>query len=296
MQTLETPNPKTELPLTQDQIDSFYRDGFVIVPGFFSPEEIQPLHDACKADPTIGGRLRAVADSVGNAQEIIGWEAAADTYLGKIPFMARMIDNAAAILGAPVYHWHSKLSMKRPNSAGRWDWHQDFPFWYDEGCLSPDMLTITVAVDRCDEDNGAMKLVRASHKLGRVDHKSYGEAVAFDPERLELVLQRMETVPMKLDPGDACFFHGNTLHASGPNTSNRPRTLFHASYNTIANTPFLIEGQEHHAYRPFEKMPDSVLREGKYTGILAEHPFPLRDGNTEAGEVGHYGYKRATVS
>ncbi|MFA5120956.1 phytanoyl-CoA dioxygenase family protein [Zavarzinia sp.] len=283
----------TEFPLSPAQIADFKRDGFVIVPGFFSKEEIAPLHEACKADPTIGGRLRAVADSLGNPQEIIGWEDYAETYLGKVPFMARMIDNAAAILGQPVYHWHAKLSMKRPHSPGRWDWHQDFPYWYDEGCLWPDMLTVTIAVDPCDEANGCMKLVKGSHKLGRVDHMKVGEAVGFDPVRLELVLQQLETVPMIMAAGDACFFHGNTLHASGGNDSERPRTLLHASYNTIVNTPFIKEGQEHHAYKPYRKVPDSAIRLGDYTDVLASHPFPLR--KVKLGDVGHYGYRSLKV-
>ncbi|MDE8654600.1 phytanoyl-CoA dioxygenase family protein [Novosphingobium album (ex Liu et al. 2023)] len=296
MNTEDGSGVKTEFPLSPSQIESFYGDGYVIVPGFFSQEEIEPLRLACEVNPTVDGKVPAVADSTGNAQEVIGWEDQSETYLGKAPFMARMIDNAAAILGQPVYHWHSKLSLKRPHTPGRWDWHQDFPFWYLEGCLWPDMLTITTAVDRCDDENGCMRLVKGSHKLGRVDHKAYGEAVAFDPERLELVLQQLETVPMILEPGDACFFHGNTLHASGSNNSDRPRTLFHASYNTIVNTPFKTEGQEHHSYRPFVKLPDSVLRDRDYSGILDEHHFPLREQGYSAGDVGHYGYKKAKVA
>ncbi|HVY17516.1 MAG TPA: phytanoyl-CoA dioxygenase family protein [Dongiaceae bacterium] len=290
---LDKAEPTTEYPLSAAQIADFNRDGYIIVPGFFSKEEIMPLHDACAADPTIGGRLRAVADSLGNAQEIIGWEDYADTYIGKVPFMARMIDNAAAILGQPVYHWHAKLSMKRPHTQGRWDWHQDFPYWYDEGCLWPDMLTITIAVDPCSEENGCMKLVKGSHRLGRVNHVKVGEAVGFDPVRLELVLQELEVVPMILEPGDACFFHGNTLHASGPNNADRPRTLLHASYNTIVNTPFIKEGQEHHAYKPYHKVPDSALRLRDYADILDSHPFPLR--KIKVGGVGHYGYKSLKV-
>jgi len=64
---------KTEHPLTADQMAAFYRDGYVIVRGFFTAEEIEPLRSACLADPSIGGKLRAVADSDGHAQEVIGW-------------------------------------------------------------------------------------------------------------------------------------------------------------------------------------------------------------------------------
>jgi hypothetical protein len=38
---------RTERPLTPREVASFERDGFVVVPGFFSPEEIAPLAEAC---------------------------------------------------------------------------------------------------------------------------------------------------------------------------------------------------------------------------------------------------------
>jgi hypothetical protein len=286
----ETDEVKTEMPLTAEEIATFNRDGFVIVRGFFSPEEIEPLRLACLEDSTICGKLRAVADSDGFAQEIIGWTEYSDTYLGKVAFLARMIDNSEAILGQPCYHWHSKLSMKRPGAPGKWDWHQDYPYWYDEGCLWPDMLTVTVAVDKNTEENGCMKLIRRSHLLGRVNHARVGEAVGFDPDRLKLVMEQCEVVPIEMEPGDACFFHGNTLHASGPNNSDdMPRTLLHCSYNTIVNSPFIEEGQEHHRYKPFEKQADDVLRTHKWRDVFKTHGF--NQDTRKPGARSGYGYK-----
>jgi len=279
----------TERPLSAAAIADFHRDGYVIVPGFFAAAEIEPLRQACLADPTIGGRIRAVADSDGNAQEVIGWTEYSDTWLGSVAFLARMIDGTEALLGQSSYHWHSKLSMKRPHTKGRWDWHQDYPYWYKEGCLWPDMLTCCLAIDACDESNGCMKLVRGSHRLGRVDHMQVGEAVGFDPVRLQLVFEQCTVVPMLLEPGDACFFHANTLHASGANVSDRPRTLLHCSYNTIVNSPFIAEGQQHHRYKPFRKLPDDTLRAGGWREVFEGHAFSAR--RDKAGDVSNYGYK-----
>ena len=274
--------------LTPRDIALYERDGFVVLPGFFSAEEIAPLREACLADPTIGGRIRAVADSSGNAQQVIGWSAYSDDYLGVIVRIARLIDGSEALLGKPCYHWHSKLSMKAPHTAGRWDWHQDFPYWYDEGCLRPDMLTCMIAVDDCSEANGCVKLVKGSHLLGRINHQAVGEAHGCDPVRLDLAMRALPTVPIELESGDACFFHANTLHASGPNNSDAPRTILHCSYNTIENSPFIEEGQEHHRYKPFEKLPDNALRDRLWRDVFANHPFwPAR----RAGMTNTYGYK-----
>jgi ectoine hydroxylase len=297
-----TPNPSrlvevtatvSTRPLKPREIALFERDGFVILPAFFSDLELAPLRNSCLADPSVGGRLRAIADSSGNAQEVINWTTLTDDYLGVIPRVARLIDAAEALLGKPVYHWHSKLSMKAPHTTGRWDWHQDYPYWYDEGCLRPEMLTCMIAVDRATEANGCVTLIRGSHLLGRINHGRIGEASGCDPVRLDLVRKRLPSVSVEMEPGDACFFHANTLHASGANTSDLPRTILHCSYNTIENSPFIEEGQEHHRYRQFEKLHDSVLVDRVWTDVFDNHQF---NDLSNDGKTNIYGYKVITRS
>ena len=201
--------------LTADQIEAYRRDGFVALPGFFAAEEIEPLRRACLADPEIEGALWALADSQGNPQEVVTWTELGSDYLSVLPRLARMVEAATETIGKPVYHWHSKLSMKKPGSAGRWDWHQDYGYWYEEGCLAPDMTTCMIAIDPTDRANGCVELVRGSHLLGRIDHKRLGAASGVDPERLTHILESHERVACEMAPGDAVFFHANTLHALG---------------------------------------------------------------------------------
>jgi hypothetical protein len=177
--------------------------------------------------------------------------------------------------------------MKKPRSEGRWDWHQDYGYWYYEGCLAPDMTTCMIAVDRSDTENGCVQLVRGSHRLGRIDHTRVGEATGVDPQRLAEIMKSHEVIDAVLEPGDACFFHCNMLHASGPNESSRPRTLLHCSYNAIANSPF-IAGQEHHAYKPLKKLPDSAIRDGNFGTVFDQQEFFAASRNPA---VNRYGYK-----
>lgn len=277
--------------LSAEQVAQYHLDGFVLLRGFFSAEEMEPLRQACLADPKLGGNLRAVLDSTGNAQRVSGWTEMSDDLVGIFPRIARIVDGAEALLGREVYHWHSKLSMKPPHTAGRWDWHQDYPYWYKEGCLYPEMLTCMIAVDPVTIANGCVQLVRGSNQMGRVDHVDIGEANGVDPERLEQILKRHETVPVELAPGDACFFDGNTLHASGPNTSDGPRTILHCSYNTVRNDPYIREGQEHHAYKKLHKLPDSVILDGGYAGVFEHHQFNRARDNGKNS----YGYRTVEV-
>jgi hypothetical protein len=40
-----------------------------------------------------------------------------------------------------------------------------------------------------------------------------------------------------MEPGDGLFFHGCTLHGSGPNVSHVTRDVIVTSYNTRRNNP-----------------------------------------------------------
>jgi hypothetical protein len=276
------------------EIALFESDGFVVLPSFFTAAEIAPLRGACLADPSVGGRLRAVADSSGNAQEVIEWTEFTDDYLGLLPRVARLIRGAQTLLGKPCYPWHSKLSMKAPRTVGRWDWHQDYPYWYEEGCLRPDMLTCMIGVDRVTRENGCVTVIRGSHLLGRINHVRVGAASGCDPRRLELVKQRLPLVAVELEPGDACFFHANTLHASGGNPTDHPRTLLHCSYNTIENSPFVEDGQDHHRYKPFTTVPDSALTDRPWSDDRIWNEViqgKLFNTVREDGQTNAYGYK-----
>ena len=275
--------------LTTGHIADYNRDGYVVLRCFFDPAEVEPLRQACLADPTVAGGLKGVMDSAGNTQRVAGWTTLGNDLLGTFPRIARAVDGAEALLGAEVYHWHSKLSMKPAHTSGRWDWHQDYPYWYHEGCLYPEMLTLMVAVDRCFELNGCVKLVRGTHRLGRVDHGQVGETVAIDPERLEQILKRHETVSIELEPGDACYFDGNTLHVSGPNEADVPRTIMHISYNTVRNAPYVTDGQEHHQYRKLHKVADAVLLDVEYDGVLKSEIFRKRKLSADGRDS--YGYR-----
>jgi ectoine hydroxylase len=62
-----------------------------------------------------------------------------------------MVDTMEDLLGGEVYHYHSKLTAKEPYDGGAWEWHQDYGYWYHNGCLFPYMASVMVALDRTHE-------------------------------------------------------------------------------------------------------------------------------------------------
>lgn len=284
----DTGSPKR---LNGAQVAAFERDGFLFLPKLFTADEIGLLQDLIATDPAIRENAIGVIDSSGAPAELFGWSGAPDDLLGAFVRVARLVESAQDLLGGQtVYHWHSKLTFKHPGSEGRWDWHQDYGSWYKEGCLRPEMLSAMVAVDPCFIENGCVQLVRGSNRLGRIEHMPIGPSHGADPDVVARALDELDLVACVLEPGDAVFFHGNTLHASGPNRSATPRTVLHVSYNTERNrpsNPLLI-----HEYRPLAILPDDALTSGAFGAMLDRDALAARNAVRKRQSIGAvYGYQ-----
>jgi len=269
--------------LTTSDIAKFHQYGFVTVPRLFTTEELAPLRAALKLDPSIGNQCFDMLDVDGGQLSAIAWTQTSNTLLGLLPFSARVVDPATALMGEEVYHWHSKLTLKAPHSPGRVEWHQDYGAWYFEGCLKPDLLTVGIAIEPCTSSNGALQVVSSSHQLGRIEHEYVENAQhRVDPQRLALAHESMQTQTIELDVGDAVYFHCNLLHGSGGNSTDDYRTLLLCSYNCASNSPFSDE-QHERQYRPLSKVPDSRFERHDYDAALNGHEFFRPDAQQMTG-------------
>src|SRR6185503_5764484 len=68
-----------------------------------------------------------------------------------------VVDTMEEMLGGEVYHYHSKLTAKEPREGGAWEWHQDYGYWYHNGCVFPYMGSVMVALDRATRENGCLQ-------------------------------------------------------------------------------------------------------------------------------------------
>ena len=244
---------------------AFDRDGYAMKRGYIRADEMALVKRALAEDASIAANVVAVSDSGGASTELALWNHPADDIFGRIARSERVAGGAEVLLGGEVYHYHTKLTMKRPRAGGAWDWHQDYGYWYNNGCLFPDMLSVGIAVDRATRENGCLQLLRGSHRMGRIDHGRVGGQTGADMERVKAAMEVCERVYAEMEPGDALFFHANTLHASERNHSDGPRTLMLCAYNRASNNP--VKAHHHPQYTPLSKLADAeVARVGAGEG------------------------------
>ncbi len=270
--------------LTEKQISDFYEDGYLIIPGLFDSQEADILRKAAHADSSFGDNAYDLEDGEGRKAQLVLWNKAGEDIWGSIARSERIVNAMEQLFDDEVYHYHSKMSIKKPRTGGAWSWHQDYGYWYQNGCLLPDMGSAFIAVDPNTRANGCLQVLKGSHKMGRVEHGRYGDQTGADPERVEAAEKVMERVYVELAPGDTLFFHSNTLHRSDQNTSDDPRWSLICCYNTKHNNPY--KESHHPFYEPIEKLPDSAIKEmgGKFFEEKTEFWDPSVDETTGAGE------------
>src|SRR5262245_16122527 len=147
--------------------EAFERDGYVVVPGLLTPDELASLGaavDAAVAARTAWDR-RPLAEKSRYEQSfrqcINLWED--HPAVRPLTFHPRIAAAAAALLGAgAVRVWHDQALYKE--AGGReTDAHQDQGYWPIE---ENDTLTAWIPFDGSTLDNGAMGYVPGSHRFG----------------------------------------------------------------------------------------------------------------------------------
>lgn len=249
---------------TQDK-KAFDEEGYVLLPSFFHREEIDKLFGVAKDDAIINKNRYDRGDKEGLRTMLTLWYTLDDSIYSQIARCERMVSGVELLLGGEPAHFHSKLMHKEPKLGGAWEWHQDYGYWYRDGFLFPHMLSVLTALTPATRENGCLQVIKGSHKMGRIAHTFTGEQVGADMERVEEAKKRMELVFVEMKPGDTLFFHSNLLHRSDSNRSEFARWSIISAYNLISNKPF--KGKNTSSFTPIEKVPDSIILEGKAQGI-----------------------------
>jgi len=246
----------------EGELARYRNDGFVIKRGLFSREEIGLLGEAARGDHALDQAATARDDGAGKRVRLSLWNHPGDGIYGMFARCRRVVDSVEQLIGGEVYHYHSKMILKDARIGGAWVWHQDYGYWYQNGLLFPDLCSVMIAVDAATRENGCLQVLRGSHRMGRINHILSGDQAGADPERVFEAEKRLETVFCVMDPGDAVFFHANTLHCSGPNESANPRWAMICCYNSAANDPY--KESHHPGYTKLHKVDDAeVLRVGR---------------------------------
>jgi ectoine hydroxylase-related dioxygenase (phytanoyl-CoA dioxygenase family) len=138
----------------------------------------------------------------------------------------RILEPLSAIYGDEALLFKDKLIFKPPGAKG-YGMHQDFIGWKD---FPRTFVTVLVAIDGADADNGATEVFPGYHHVGYLSpiDGMYHELPAGS-------VDESRGVKLDLEPGDIALFGCFTPHRSAPNRSDRWRRQLYLSYNSRAD-------------------------------------------------------------
>lgn len=213
---------------TQEQIETFHRDGFVHAPGFFDAEEMRRITawvDEVTAWPEEPSRhMVYYEDSLTDpgTRVIQRIEDVTPFHEGfRTLFVQGRIDAAvAALLDEPPALFKDKINFKLPGGDG-FKAHQDAQAGWN--IYAKYYITALISIDAASAENGCLEMAAGWHRRGLVGDEwtplGEGETAG------------MQFVSYPTTPGDAMFFDSYTPHRSGPNLTKLPRRVLYVTYN-----------------------------------------------------------------
>ncbi len=212
--------------ITTKDADFYRENGYLFVPGIIPQELVEALRVA--ADSSIERmnshqletnklwRGEWLEDEDRKAQVI---DAIHDPHFHDASFFRLvahqpLIDTLAMLIGPNVQLHHSKLLAKPAGKGGGFPMHQDYPYFPHE---KHTMLACSVYLDDADEENGCIRVVPGTHKLGPMECDPGGFYLPPQDYPVE------DGTPCNAKAGDAVIFNYLTVHGSAPNRSTRPR-------------------------------------------------------------------------
>jgi ectoine hydroxylase len=250
---------------TDKDLETFNKQGYLIVRSLFAKEEVQALRSFAESNDSLKESTFSKGDGEGGSIDMALWNNVDDSLFGLFPRSERLVNRMEQLTGDEVYHYHSKLIQKNPGTGGAWTWHQDYGYWYQNGLLYADKVaSVMVAVDQATKENGCLQVIEGSHNIGRIDHLLTGEQAGADMEVVNAAKAQLPHIHVELEQGDALFFHSNLLHRSDQNKSTKPRWALISCYNSKSNNPF--KKSHHPEYSPLKKVKDEDVLKGLTNG------------------------------
>lgn len=200
--------------LTKDQIEAWNRDGYLGPLDMLDCEEMRSLRNYFD-------ELLAATFAEGKDSYSISSAHLKHARVWDLLTHPKLVAYVSDLLGPNVIGWGSHFFCKMPGDGKRVDWHQDCSYWP----LTPTKaVTVWLAIDDADLDNGGMEVYTGSHQHGLIDFDTTDDASG---NVLDQVVQHPEKYgEHRFTPvaaGQISIHSDLLVHGSAPNQSDRRR-------------------------------------------------------------------------
>jgi hypothetical protein len=237
-----------QLRLTDAEIESFRRDGFLRIEAITDEAEVgmlrELLDELFRRDGgfAAGDRIELNADTArAPLTQIVNPERYAPRLVEGLAYRnASTI--AQQLLGPGCVPTGHHAILKPAHIGGGTPWHQDEAYW--DPRYAHRAISIWIALQPATRENGCMRFIRGSHRGPVLPH----ELVSADAHGLRLCGAAPEGAEAvcELPARGATVHHGRTVHGAGANSSGGPRRAVVFGFGLA---PVLLDAPNHYPWQ-----------------------------------------------
>ena len=260
--------------LTPEQVETYHRDGYLVISGVLRGEKLAELRRA--TDEIVeGARAVSVNDDLydlepSHTPRVPRVRRLKPAIFERYPFFRDLVGDPAIVelvaqlVGPDVRLYGGKLNMKSAGHGSPVEWHQDWAFYPH---TNDDVLATGIYLDDCGPDNGPLLVLPGSHAGPTFDHHAEGRFCG----ALDVVANGIDVskaVALTGEAGSMTIHHARLIHGSALNVSSRQRRLLLHEYAAADAWPLMGVGD-------FEAFEGKMLR-GKSGNQPRIVPAPVR--------------------
>lgn len=242
------------VPIREEQVAAYRRDGCVVVEGLLSLEEVEAL-GARLREYTHGGRpadrLRIQVEpriqrgelqveQWGDGIRKIDGLVEGDELFNRLGLHDNIVGVIEQFLGPDLKMFRNSLLLKPPQVGSQKGMHQDSPYWP----IAPmELCSCWFALDDATPENGCMGVLPGWHCKGPLPHMRVPDDYVMEESCYHF--DDMVLVPVRA--GGGLFFHSLLPHYTAPNNSDKWRRAIALSYMS-ARSRYTGEGESPEYY------------------------------------------------
>lgn len=212
--------------LTGIQVEHYRREGYLVYNApVFEPTKFAALKD-CFEGLLQEWTEKKVSKSPEHMDVPHFWEPKLFNWL----LDERVLDLVEPIIGPDIALFSSHFICKPAAVGKRVPWHEDSAYW--KGRLDPmEVVTIWLAVDPSNQENGNMQVIPRSHHNGFSEYEKVDKNTnVFDTEIRQDQFDISKAVDCILKPNECSFHDGKLIHGSAANTGKLRRCGYTMRY------------------------------------------------------------------
>lgn len=228
------------MALTEEQKAAFWQNGFLPVHNVLDATEVEALRkrteqiilgevtfpqEYLQIEPELAGNDVTNVPAIFRVRKL--WNLTRyDPVFQEYARHPKIVGVIGDLLGPDIKLFADQMLLKPPFHGSAKPYHQDSPYWPIEPM---ELVTCWMALDDASVENGCMRFLPGTHKLGPLEHHHL-EGPHIVPEGWEEMSKRPEEVAVELKAGSCCFHHSLTLHETAPNRTPHPRRAMTTAY------------------------------------------------------------------